>query len=52
MGSWQVVWIRIRKDPHHFVNLEMRPKQHPHQIKIRIRIKINKLDSESDPDPL
>jgi hypothetical protein len=39
-----VLWIRIRKDPHHFGNLD----PHPHQIKIRIRIKIYKLD----PDPL
>jgi hypothetical protein len=29
-----VLWIRIRKDPQHFGNLD------PHQIKIRIRIKI------------
>jgi hypothetical protein len=29
-----VLWIRIRKDPHHFGNLD----PHPHQIKIRIRI--------------
>ncbi len=34
------LWIRIRKDPHHFGNLD----PHPHQIKIRIRIKIYKLD--------
>ncbi len=38
-----VLWIRIRKDPYQFSNLD------PHQIKIRIRIriKIYKLD----PDP-
>jgi hypothetical protein len=40
-----MLWIRIRKDPHHFGNLD--PDPHPHQIKIRIRIKIFKLD----PDP-
>jgi hypothetical protein len=41
-----VLWIRIRKDQHHFGNLD----PHPHQIKIRIRIKIYKLDPEQDPD--
>ena len=35
-GPVPVLWIRIRKDPHHFGNLD----QHPHQIKIRIRIRI------------
>jgi hypothetical protein len=41
-----VLWIRIRKDPHHFGN---HPDPHPHKMKIRIRIhiKIYKLD----PDP-
>ncbi len=38
-----VLWIRIRKDPPHYGNLD----PHPHKIKIRIRIKIYKLD----PDP-
>jgi hypothetical protein len=44
-----VLWIRIRKDPHLFGNLDANPDPHPHQIKIRIRIciKIYKLD----PDP-
>jgi hypothetical protein len=41
-----VMWIRIRKDPHHFGNLDPHPDPHPHQIKIRIRIKIFKLDPE------
>jgi hypothetical protein len=36
-----VLWIRIRKDPHHFGNLD------PYQIKKRIRFKFYKLD----PDP-
>jgi hypothetical protein len=40
-----VLWIR--KDPHHFGNLDPHPDLHPHQIKIRIRIKNFKLD----PDP-
>jgi hypothetical protein len=42
-----VLWIR--KDPHHFGNLDPHPD--PHQIKIRIRnrIKIYKLDPEPDP---
>jgi hypothetical protein len=42
LGRASVLWIRIRvrKDPHHFGNLE------PHQIKIRIRIKICNLDPE------
>jgi hypothetical protein len=44
-----VLWIRIRKDPHHFVNLDQHPD--PHQLKIRIRIKIYKLDPEPDQDP-
>jgi hypothetical protein len=42
-----VLWIRIRKDPHHFGNLDPHPD--PHQIKIRISIKIYKLDPEPDP---
>jgi hypothetical protein len=42
-----MLWIRIRKDPHHFGNLNPRP--HPYKIKIRIRIKIYKLDPEPDP---
>jgi hypothetical protein len=47
-----VLLIRIRKDPHHFGDLD----PHPHQIKIRIRTririrnKIYKLDPEPDPD--
>jgi hypothetical protein len=46
------VWcIRIRKNPHHFGNLDPHPGPHPHQIKIWIRIKICKLDPEPDPDP-
>jgi exoribonuclease R len=34
-----VLWIRIRKDPHHFSNLDPHPDPHPdpHQIKIRNR---------------
>jgi hypothetical protein len=42
-----VLWIPIRKDLHHFGNLD----SHPHKIKIRIRIriKIYKLDPEPDP---
>jgi hypothetical protein len=44
-----MLWIRIRKDPHHFGNLKMRPDEHPQQIKIRIRIKIYKLDPDLDP---
>jgi hypothetical protein len=46
-----VLLIRIRKDPHHFGDLD----PHPHQIKIRIRTririrnKIDKLDPEPDP---
>jgi hypothetical protein len=40
-----VLWIRIRKDPPHFGNLD------PHKIKIRIRIKIYKLDTDPDTDP-
>jgi hypothetical protein len=46
-----VLWIRIRKDPHHFGKLKTHLDQHPHQIKIRIRIKIFKVDPEPDPDP-
>jgi hypothetical protein len=42
-----VLWIR--KDPHHFGNLD--PNPHPHQIKIWIRIKIYKLYREPDLDP-
>jgi hypothetical protein len=48
-----VLGIQIRKDPHHFVNLD----PHLYQIKIRIRIrigiriKISKLDPKPDPDP-
>jgi hypothetical protein len=42
-----VLRIRIRKDMHHFGNLDPQP----HQIKIRTRIKIYKLDPEPDPDP-
>ncbi len=37
--------IRIRKDPHHFDNLN------PLQIKIRIRIKLYKLGPNPEPDP-
>ncbi len=50
------IWIRIRKDSHHFGNLYPDPDPHPHQIKIRIRIrimirnKIFKLYLEADPD--
>jgi hypothetical protein len=43
-----VLWIRIRKDPHHFGNLD--PHPYSYQIKIRIRIKIYKLVPEPDPD--
>ncbi len=46
---YSLLWIRIRKDPHHFGNLDL------HQIKIRIRFrirtKIYKLDPDSDPHP-
>jgi hypothetical protein len=42
-----VLWIRIRKYPHHLGTLD----PHPHKIKIRIRIKIYELDPEQDPDP-
>jgi hypothetical protein len=42
-----VLWIRIRKDPDHFGNLD----PHPHQVKIRIRVKIYQLDPKPDPDP-
>jgi hypothetical protein len=47
MYSEAGLWIR--KDPHHFDNLD----PHPHQIKIqiRIRIKIYKLHPEANPDP-
>ncbi len=45
-----LLWIRIRKDPHHFGNLDPHPDPHPHQIKIRIRIKIYKLYPEPDPN--
>ncbi len=47
--------MRIRKDPHHFTNLDPHLDPHPCQIKIRIRIripiKIYKLDPGPDPDP-
>jgi hypothetical protein len=46
-----VLWIRFRKYPNHFGNLDPHPDPHPHQIKIRIRIKISKLHPEPDPDP-
>ncbi len=48
-GFWSVLRIRIRKDSHHFGNLDPYPEPHPHKIKIRI--KIYKLDPEPDPDP-
>ncbi len=41
--------VRIRKDPHHFGNLDPHPDPHSHQIKIRIRIKMYKMDPERDP---
>jgi hypothetical protein len=44
MYSEAVLWIRIRKDPHHSVNQDPHPDPDPHQIKIRIRMKIDKLD--------
>jgi hypothetical protein len=37
----------VRKDPHHFGNLD----PHPHQIKIRIRIRIQIFKLEPDHDP-
>jgi hypothetical protein len=45
------VWIQIpiRKDPHHFGNLDPNLNPHLHQIKIRICIKIYKLDPDTDP---
>ncbi len=43
-----MLWIRIRKDPHHCGNLDPHPDPHSHQIKIRIRIKIYKMDPERD----
>jgi hypothetical protein len=39
-----VLWIRIRKYPHHSGILD--PDPYPYLIKIRIRIKIYKLDPE------
>jgi hypothetical protein len=47
-----VLWIRIRKDPHHFAILDPHPDPHLHQIKLRIRIRIiiYELDLEPDPD--
>ncbi len=44
-----MLWVRIRKDPHLFGNLD--PHQHQIKIRIRIRIKIYKLDLEPNPDP-
>jgi hypothetical protein len=44
-----VFWIR--KDPHHFVNLDPHPDPHQHQIKIRIRIRISIKIYKKDPDP-
>jgi hypothetical protein len=44
-----VLWIRIRKDPHHFGNLDTHSDPHPRQ-KMRIRIKIYLLGPEPDPD--
>ncbi len=47
-----MLWIRIRKYPHHFGNLDLHPDPHPHQMKIRIWIKIYKLDPVPGPDPI
>jgi hypothetical protein len=46
LDGTSVLWIRIRvrKDPHHFGNLD------PHKIKIRIRIKFCKPNPEPDPN--
>jgi hypothetical protein len=40
IASLSMLLIRIRKDPHHFGNLDPDPYPHPHQIKIRIQIRI------------